>query len=124
MSDPLTNQSSIFADKIAVWSEEAKGYVEVGTNKANTDDVYSKIAVDAMMLAKAPSFNPIFSGTISGISKADVGLALAENTADMAKPVSTAMVTALSGKADASALSDKANTADVYSKTAADIPGR
>ena len=34
MSDPLTNQSSIFADKIAVWSEEAKGYVEVGTNKA------------------------------------------------------------------------------------------
>jgi len=111
MSDPLTNQTSIFADKIAVWSDETKGYVEVGTGKANAVDVYSKVATDAMMLTKAPSLNPTFSGTISGISKADVGLALAENTADMAKPVSTATSAALSVKAD---------MVDVYSMTAAD----
>jgi len=100
MSDPLTNQTSIFADKIAVWSEETKGYVEVGTGKANAVDVYSKVAMDALLLTKAPTLNPSFSGTIGGISKSDVGLPLAENTADMAKPVSTATIAALSLKTD------------------------
>ena len=74
MSDPLTNQTSIFADKIAVWSEETKGYVEVGTGKANAVDVYSKVAADALLLTKADKHNPVFTGTsVSGISKANGG---------------------------------------------------
>ena len=102
MSDPLTNQTSIFADKVAIWSDEAKGYVEIGTNKANITDVYSKVAIDAMMLTKAPLLNPSFSGVVTGLVKADVGLALADNTSDLAKPVSTATGVALGLKTDKS----------------------
>ena len=90
MSDPLTNQSSIFADKVAIWDEVTKGYVEIGTNKANVGDVYSKVATDTLLLTKAPLLNPSFVGTVSGVSQTHVGLPLVDNTPDMAKPVSTA----------------------------------
>ena len=43
--------------------------------------------------------NPDFSGTITGLSKANVGLANVNDTSDAAKPLSTAVTTALAGKA-------------------------
>lgn len=43
--------------------------------------------------------SPTFTGTVSGISKSMVGLASVDNTADTAKPVSTAQQTALDLKA-------------------------
>lgn len=50
------------------------------SSKANTSDV----------ALKAPLESPTFTGTISGITKATVGLSNVENTADLAKPISTA----------------------------------
>lgn len=48
----------------------------------------------------APLASPTFTGTVSGITKAMVGLGSVDNTADTAKPVSTAQQTALNLKAN------------------------
>lgn len=49
--------------------------------------------------AKAPLASPTFTGTVSGITKGMVGLGSVDNTADSAKPVSTAQQAALDLKA-------------------------
>lgn len=54
---------------------------------------------------KAPLASPTFTGTVGGITKAMVGLGSVDNTADTAKPVSTAQQTALNLKADLSGAS-------------------
>ena len=54
---------------------------------------------------KANALNPAFSGTATGLSKAMVQLGNVDNTADSAKPVSTATQTAFNLKA---------NTSDIY----------
>ena len=43
----------------------------------------------------APKASPTFTGTVSGITAAMVGLGSVNNTADLAKPVSTATTTAI-----------------------------
>ena len=48
----------------------------------------------------APLASPTFTGTVSGITATMVGLGNVDNTADTAKPVSTAQQTALNLKAD------------------------
>ena len=55
------------------------------------------------------------------LTKTDIGLSDVDNTADTAKPISTAQQTALDLKADASALAAKLNTADLDSQTATKI---
>ena len=55
--------------------------------------------------------SPTFTGTVYGITKTMVGLGSADNTADTAKPVSTAQQTALDLKANLTALDLKANLA-------------
>jgi len=51
--------------------------------------------------SKATMFaSPTFTGTVSGVTKAMVGLGSVDNTADTAKPVSTAQQTALNLKAN------------------------
>jgi len=52
--------------------------------------------------AKAPLASPTFTGTVSGITKAMVGLGNLDNTTDLLKPISTATQTALNLKYDAS----------------------
>jgi hypothetical protein len=54
--------------------------------------------VDEITL-RAPLASPTFTGTVSGITKSMVGLGSVDNTADTAKPVSTAQQTALDLKA-------------------------
>lgn len=49
---------------------------------------------------KAPLASPTFTGTVAGITKSMVGLGNVDNTADTAKPVSTAQQTALNLKAN------------------------
>jgi hypothetical protein len=51
--------------------------------------------------AKAPLASPTFTGTVSGITKAMVGLGNVDNTTDLLKPISTATQTALNLKYDA-----------------------
>lgn len=55
--------------------------------------------IEALDTEKAPIANPTFTGTVSGITKAMVGLSSVDNTADSAKPISTATQTALDAKA-------------------------
>eukprot|EP01031_Cornospumella_fuschlensis_P024679 gene24679-29821_t len=60
--------------------------------------------VQTQLDLKAPVNSPTFTGTVSGVTKAMVGLANADNTSDLAKPISTATQTALDLKATTSAL--------------------
>ena len=56
----------------------------------------SKISgLDTALGLKAPLASPTFTGTVSGITKSMVGLGSVDNTADAAKPVSTAQATAI-----------------------------
>ena len=56
----------------------------------------SKISgLDTALGLKAPLASPTFTGTVSGITKTMVGLGSVDNTADSAKPVSTAQATAI-----------------------------
>ena len=62
------------------------------------DQNYATTITNALA-AKAPIDGPTFTGTVSGITKAMVGLANAENTTDLAKPVSTLTTAQLNLKA-------------------------
>ena len=62
------------------------------------DDANFASTVTNALAAKAPLASPTFTGTVGGITKAMVGLGSVDNTADVAKPVSTATQTALDGK--------------------------
>lgn len=69
--------------------------------KANIADLAS-YATDEELALKAPLASPNFTGTVTGVTKAMVGLANADNTSDVNKPVSTAQQTALNAKANTS----------------------
>jgi len=60
-----------------------------------------KAYVDTSYLLKANLASPTFTGTVGGITKSMVGLGNVDNTADTAKPVSTAQQTALDLKLNA-----------------------
>jgi uncharacterized protein YoxC len=55
-------------------------------------------AIQTQIDSKAPSADPTFTGTVSGVTKAHVGLGNVDNTADVDKPVSSAQQTALDEK--------------------------
>ena len=74
--------TSASADQILKWN---------GTAWVNDSNLLS---------AKAPLASPTFTGTVSGITATMVGLGSVNNTADTAKPVSTAQQTALDLKAN------------------------
>lgn len=62
------------------------GAVNTSLGAVNTRLNNSATGLDA----KAPKASPTFTGTVSGVTKAHVGLGNVDNTADTAKPVSTA----------------------------------
>ena len=63
----------------------------------DNDPVFS-VSVDSDVENKAPKNNPIFTGTVVGVSKTHVGLGNVDNTSDLLKPTSTATQTALDAK--------------------------
>jgi hypothetical protein len=63
------------------------------------------------LATKAPLASPTFTGTVSGVTKAHVGLGNVDNTSDANKPVSTATQTALDLKANTSAITELAQDA-------------
>ncbi len=87
-----------------------------GEIKVNTSEIQARVAnvsdeeighlngvtssVQTQIDSKAPLANPTFTGTVSGINSAMVGLGNVNNTSDANKPVSTAQQTALNLKAD------------------------
>jgi hypothetical protein len=66
---------------------------------AINDDPAFFTTIASSLSSKAPLASPTFTGTVSGVTKAMVGLGSVDNTADSAKPVSTAQQTALDLKA-------------------------
>lgn len=67
-----------------------------GSRIVSVENTYN--GINDNLNLKAPIASPTFTGTVSGITKAMVGLANVDNTADSAKPVSTAQQTALNAK--------------------------
>ena len=116
ISEPSKLRSSQIAlpwDADNMFSESTKiiilhlGWMEV-IHSGNIS-AFTQLGEDALaaLALKAPSDSPIFSGTVSGISKAMVQLGNVDNTSDLAKPISTATQTALNSKysqADANVL--------------------
>jgi hypothetical protein len=66
--------------------------VEIGYLSTATSDV--QVQIDT----KAPTASPTFTGTVSGVTPAMIGLGSVDNTTDLAKPISTATQTALDAK--------------------------
>jgi hypothetical protein len=69
------------------------------------DETHITTATQTELDLKAPLASPTFTGTVSGITKTMVGLGSADNTADTAKPVSTAQASAIA-TAKAEAIAD------------------
>lgn len=67
--------------------------LEIGYLNGVTSDIQTQLD------SKAPTANPTFTGTVSGITKSMVGLGNVDNTSDANKPVSTATQSALDLKA-------------------------
>ena len=59
-------------------------------------------SIEYDIFSKAPLKNPAFTGTVTGITKAMVGLGNVDNTSDDNKPVPLAWQNALNAKADIS----------------------
>lgn len=62
---------------------------------ALADDASYATSITTLLSLKAPIADPTFTGTVSGITKAMVGLGSVDNTLDVSKPVSTAQQAAL-----------------------------
>lgn len=98
------------------WSGSA--FVEISPSPGSTDSVvegstnlyYTQARADARIAAAAATGtgnlvranSPTFTGTVGGLTKAMVGLSAVDNTADTAKPVSTAQAAADTAVANAS----------------------
>ena len=74
----------------------------LATKLSGTDTV----SLSNRINAKAPLANPVFTGTVTGVTKAMVDLGNVDNTSDLNKTVSTATQTALDLKENASNKSD------------------
>jgi len=70
------------------------------TSGTDYDTAWVTPVTSSDLALKANLADPTFTGTVSGISKTMVGLGSVDNTADTAKPVSTAQQTALDLKAN------------------------
>jgi hypothetical protein len=86
---------------------------------ALTADEGTAATLATLVGTKAPSASPTFTGTVSGVTKAHVGLGNVDNTTDAAKPVSTATQTALDAKLASAAA---ASTYETISNVALKAP--
>jgi hypothetical protein len=82
-------------DALKPISSATQTALDAKLSSATASTTYETISNVAL---KAPLANPTFTGTVSGITKSMVGLGSVDNTADTAKPVSTATQAALDAK--------------------------
>jgi hypothetical protein len=79
------------------------------------DDPAFFTTISTGLATKAPLASPTFTGTVSGVTKAHVGLGNVDNTTDAAKPISTATQTALDAKASNTELANhEADTTNIH----------
>jgi hypothetical protein len=92
----------------AISSAATAADTKVSTHNSETTNVHGIADTSALALTatvnsalalKAPLASPTFTGTVSGVTKAHVGLENVDNTSDTNKPVSSAVTTALGLKA-------------------------
>ena len=108
--------STTMAAKANISDLDLKANLAELASKANLADVALKANTSDLAL-KAPINSPTFTGTVSGITKAMVGLGYVDNTSDLEKPISTATQVALDLKASTTTLASKENTANKSSAT-------
>jgi hypothetical protein len=95
--DPVADDlAAHIADTVAAHAASAVSFTPTGAVAATT----VQAAIAELDTEKAPLASPTFTGTVAGVTKSHVGLGNVDNTADTAKPVSTAQQTALNLKAD------------------------
>lgn len=68
------------------------------TTHTGAQEISTVTGLQTALDAKASIASPTFTGTVSGVTKAMVGLSNVDNTSDANKPVSTATQTALNTK--------------------------
>jgi hypothetical protein len=101
----LTAASYVSGEQVLVYSGQTSAtlsgsladfLVPIGAQGMGLVDIvdYLGAAQATALDAKAPIVSPTFTGTVSGITKAMVGLGSVDNTADASKPVSTAQAAA------------------------------
>lgn len=92
--------SAITTGKIAngtIVDADVSATAEIATSKISglNTALAAKLASATAESTYALIASPTFTGTVSGVTKAHVGLANVDNTADASKPVSTAQATAI-----------------------------
>lgn len=98
----VAQQGGAISNAILVGSTTIDANTSIGNvsaaELATLDGVTS--AIQTQIDAKAPIASPTFTGTVSGVTKAMVGLGNVDNTTDAGKPISTATQSALDLKAN------------------------
>jgi len=90
-----TSIGNVSATEIAYVDGVTSGIQAQIDTKLATATAASTYATISNVALKAPLADPTFTGTVSGVTKAHVGLGNVDNTADSAKPVSTAQAAAI-----------------------------
>ena len=96
---PLTGGGGTTNASDLVSGTLADARLPVTSNAAAVAAKADAAATTASLALKANEANPVFTGTVTGVTKAHVGLGSVDNTADANKPISTATQTALDAKA-------------------------
>ncbi len=92
-------KSALSLDKNAVGLNNVNNTADSAKPISNATQIALDRKADTSdLVLKAPLASPIFTGTVGGITKSMVGLPNVDNTADLDKPISNAMQTALEGK--------------------------
>ena len=119
----ITSGTILISSDIPVldWSKITSGTPTTLAGYGITDAAGS-VATTTSLNLKAPIASPTFTGTVSGITATMVGLGNVDNTADTAKPVSTAQQTALNLKADLAGSSTQDFNAKVINTSGSILP--
>lgn len=95
--DTLTNDTMAFYNAhVTSGTHAADKITYAGSAGISATNVEG--ALDELDTEKAPKANPTFTGTVSGVTKAHVGLSNVDNTSDANKPISTATMLALNAR--------------------------
>lgn len=87
--DDVTGKPSFATVATTGLYSDLSGVPSTFTPAAHTHIIANTTGLQAALDLKAPLASPTFTGTVSGVTKAMVGLSAVDNTADASKPVST-----------------------------------
>lgn len=99
-SNTLTIQRAQEGTLARAWPSGTTAQMRLTASSVVTPTLLASLesTIQSSLGTKAPLNSPSFTGTVSGVSKAMVGLGNVDNTSDASKPVSTATQAALATK--------------------------